>query len=438
MSALDDLDAVWKAKAAYAAELQKRWEQGERERAEQQQARQEQQANGHSTELPPGWDDVPPPGDDDAGAGEAAGAGTEGGAPHPLVELFDPTTLQGKPVPLRRWLVGDWIPADTTSGLYGDGGTGKTLLAQQLQTCCATALKWLGLPTLRCRSIGLYCEDTQDELHRRQADINRHYSLTFADLADMRWQSRIGFDNLLMTFDGGGRADLTELFAAFEREAVAFAAKLAILDTAADIYGGNENIRPHVRQFISACLGRLARAIDGAVLLCAHPSRAGLTSGEGDGASTAWNNTLRSRLYLARPEVEDGGAAPDDAVRLLTRKKANYAGIGDTIELRWKDGVFVSDTPAGGAMAGIEKGAAETAFLEALGKLTARRVNLSASHTAHNYAPIMIVRERLAGKHSKAGLAAAMRSLFDAGRLDVEQYGRPSEPRYRIVETPPK
>jgi RecA-family ATPase len=254
----------------------------------------------------------------------------------------------------------------------------------------------------------------------------------------MRWQSRIGFDNLLMTFDDGGRAELTDLFAALEREAVAFAAKLAILDTAADIYVGNENIRPHVRQFISACLGRLARAIDGAVLLCAHPSRAGLTSGEGDGASTAWNNSLRSRLYLARPEVEDGGATPDDAVRLLTRKKANYAGIGDTIELRWHGGVFVNDNPAAGVFASIDKHAAETAFLEALAKLTAQHVNVSAAPTSNNYAPIAIIRARLAGKLRKRELADAMQALLDSGRLTVEQYGRQSDPRFRLIDNSPK
>jgi hypothetical protein len=112
-------------------------------------------ANGHSTEPPPEWDDVPPPGDDDAAAGEEQGP-EPGGEQCPLVELFDPTTLQGKNVPERRWLVSDWIPADTTSGFYGDGGTGKTLLAQQLQTCCATALKWLAFrPCAAARSASI-------------------------------------------------------------------------------------------------------------------------------------------------------------------------------------------------------------------------------------------------------------------------------------------
>jgi AAA domain len=41
-------------------------------------------------------------------------------------------SLEGKPVPEREWLVRDLIPAKNVTLLYGDGGTGKSLLALQL------------------------------------------------------------------------------------------------------------------------------------------------------------------------------------------------------------------------------------------------------------------------------------------------------------------
>ncbi len=47
----------------------------------------------------------------------------------------------------------------------------------------------------------------------------------------------------------------------------------------ADTFGGDENVRGQVRQFIASALGRLAREIHGTVVLCAHPSRSGLDSG---------------------------------------------------------------------------------------------------------------------------------------------------------------
>ena len=68
-------------------------------------------------------------------------------------------------------------------------------------------------------------------------------------------------------------------------------AQLVVIDTAADTFGGNENVRPHVRQFI-ALLTRLALERDGAVLMLAHPSVTGRTSGSGDGGSTAWSRAV--------------------------------------------------------------------------------------------------------------------------------------------------
>jgi AAA domain len=45
---------------------------------------------------------------------------------------IDATSLEGKPVPDREWLARDLIPAKNVTLLYGDGGTGKSLLALQL------------------------------------------------------------------------------------------------------------------------------------------------------------------------------------------------------------------------------------------------------------------------------------------------------------------
>lgn len=54
--------------------------------------------------------------------------------------------LEGVPVPEREWLVPDLIPARNVTLLYGDGGTGKSLLALQLAVAVALGRSWLGLP----------------------------------------------------------------------------------------------------------------------------------------------------------------------------------------------------------------------------------------------------------------------------------------------------
>src|ERR1700733_1268716 len=141
-----------------------------------------------------------------------------------------------------------------------------------------------------------------------------------------------------MTFARGG-GELTPFHSHVLEAALDLEARLVIVDTAADTFGGNENDRSQVRQFVSRALGSIAQKINGAVLLCAHPSRSGLSSGEGDGGSTGWSNAFRSRLYL-RPLDHGNGEKPDPNARVLERRKANYASRNDEIRLRWRNGVI--------------------------------------------------------------------------------------------------
>lgn len=116
---------------------------------------------------------------------------------------------------------------------------------------------------------------------------------------------------------------------------------LLVLDTLADFFGGNENDRAQARQFIGMLRG-LAIRHDCAVLLLSHPSVAGISSGVGSSGSTAWNNSVRSRLYLSRVTGEDGYEPNPDARRLAV-KKSNYGRIGAEILLHWDKGVFVAE-----------------------------------------------------------------------------------------------
>jgi RecA-family ATPase len=334
-------------------------------------------------------------------------------------------------LPKREWLVPSWLPMRHVTALYGDGGVGKSTLAQQLMTACALGRSWLGLSTIQCRTYGLFCEDHADDLLLRQRDINSDLGVDFRDLAGMTIWSLLGEDTTLMEFDQRGRGKLTELWRELRRRVLAAHTKLLIIDTAADTFGGNEIVRTQVRHYIRACLGRLALDMEGVVLLCAHPSRSGLATGEGDGGSTAWSNSVRSRLFFARLDGDDAEAQPD--ARILSRKKANYAARGDKIKLTWRNGVFVPEgAPAGGGVvAGIEKRNAETAFLEALDQATA--AGRSVSDSLHgNYAP-RVLRQMPAGRGFKvAELERAMNRLFGDKQICVVSYGAPSRGTKRI------
>ena len=298
---------------------------------------------------------------------------------------IDPAILEGLPIPPRQWLVRDWVPMSRATSLYGAGGEGKTLIAQMLATACAVGGKWLGLPVRRCRSLLHFCEDDQDEMHRRQADINRYFGCTFADLTAMRWLPRLGDDNSLMRFDRG-RPLPTALFERLLGVAKEHGAELIVVDTLADVFTGNENDRAQARVFAQMALGFLARETQGAALTLAHPSRIGINSGSGESGSTTWIGTFRSQLYLETPRPEEG-EPPEPDLRVLTRKKSNAARRDETIELRWENGVFVPIRPTTGILASIERRNREQVFLRLLDKTAVEEQPVSSNTRSGNYAP---------------------------------------------------
>lgn len=244
------------------------------------------------------------------------------------------------PAPPRRWLVPDWIPIGTVTALYGDGGVGKSLLAQQLMTSVALALPWLGLDVAAGKVLGLMCEDDEDELHRRQEAINASLGVEMESLENLRLISRVGEDNVLMTWrERGAAGELTPAFHELRRQCALYRPRLIVLDTMADFFGGDEINRVQVRQFVQGTFGALSREFQAAVLALGHPSVSGISTGSGTAGSTAWNNTVRSRLYFSRLEGED--ANPDG--RKLARMKANYAPKDADISVSWRDGVFAPD-----------------------------------------------------------------------------------------------
>ena len=251
-------------------------------------------------------------------------------------KIIDPAREWLAQAPIREWVVEGWIPRGVVTGMYGDGGVGKSLLAQQLLTSVSCVKSWLGLNVKGGRAFGFMCEDDASELHRRQESINRAYGLTMPNLEFLRIAARFGFDNLLMTFDERNRGSPTELFAEVCKFLTKFPPTLVVLDTLADIFGGNEIMRAHARQFVQGIGGQIARQFNCAVVIAAHPSASGMSTGSGAGGSTAWSNTFRSRLYMTRPEGEG-----NDDVRHLSRMKANYAPKGGEIVVKWTEGAFL-------------------------------------------------------------------------------------------------
>jgi len=261
------------------------------------------------------------------------------------------------------------------------------------------------------KSLGLYCEDDIDELHRRFAEIAAHYRCSLDALNDVHLACRVGKENLLVQFDKNDVAQPTPLYQRLCEQALDLGVRLVVLDSLHDLFGGNEILRTHARQFIGH-LRQLALRINGAVLLCAHPSVAGINSGSGSSGSTGWSNAVRSRLYLTRPNDE-----PDDKVRILKTVKANYSALGNDIELTWRDGVFVRK-----AVSSDPYEQAAQVFLTCLDKIAAEGRYVSDAKNSPSYAPKVFLGLVQAKGQTKKALERGMAQLFSEGKIRVGQH----------------
>lgn len=338
--------------------------------------------------------------------------------------FINPADWDGLPIPRREWYVEDLIPMRQVTILNGDGGVGKSLLALQIAAAGAMSVETLGLEPFAGRTMYIGAEDEADEFNRRLADISKAHGMDLSDLYNMRVMSLADSDALLSVPDRGGNMTATRLFAGLMESIAEFGPKLVVLDTAADLFGGDEIKRGQVRQFIGM-LRQLAIGVNCAVILLAHPSVQGMQSGSGSSGSTAWNNSVRSRLYLTADKDESD-------MRVLTTMKANYGQTGGQLRIRWRKGAFILDDGRPSPASALLEAAAERVFCDVLDALNEAGIRV-ASTKGVNFAPrIMAERPDAEGMKAKA-LEGAMNRLMVAGQIKVEWEGPPSKKRQRLV-----
>jgi RecA-family ATPase len=341
--------------------------------------------------------------------------------------------FSGKNVPPRSFLVEPLIPDRTVTMLTGDGGVGKSKLVSQLAIAVAMGSEWIGTHPKRGPVLFLSAEDDEDEIHRRLSEICEASGFDLADLTDLHLVLLAGQDAVLgAPSQRSGAVQGTPLWRKL-REAVAeIGPVLIILDTLADIFGGNEIVRTEARQFIGLLRG-LAIEERCAVVLLAHPSLSGIASGRGSSGSTAWVNSVRSHLYLDRPTDDHTGAEVFSDVRFLRTRKANYSAAGGLIRLRYSDdGVFVRDEDGTSPAKLMSDAEAERVFLDLLAKFTTQGRDVSPNRS-QSYAPTVFAKHPAgAGIHPRA-FASAMERLLDGGRIEVEITGPPSRRHSRLV-----
>jgi hypothetical protein len=255
-----------------------------------------------------------------------------------------------------------------------------------------------------------------------------------ARTGNMHLFPRVDEDNELVVFDNRGKPSETPFYRQVREAALDFGARLVVLDVAVDLFGGDEINRRHVRGFMRP-LGSLAREIDGAVVMTAHVSQAGIKSDGGHSGSTDWSNGARGRLYLSRPKAENG-AESDPNARILTRKKANFATVGEMVKLHWERGLIVPDS----FISSQFRRSAEDVFLELLNSVTAEGQNVSHKPRAGNFAPTLFMTRpaKDRGDYKKPDLVRAMQTLLKDRKIKIVDYGRASDGYQKLTRAEPE
>lgn len=345
------------------------------------------------------------------------------------LRTVDAHELHGRTLPLRQEHVPGLIPARNVTLFTGDGGTGKSLLALQLAASTALSTGWIGFDVTPGRVLCLIAEDELDEIHRRLTDIVTAYGHQLSDLTNLRIVPLAGEDAVLAA--PSPRTNLiatTELFAKVKSEIANYRPKLLLMDTLADLFGGEENQRAQARQFISLIRG-LSLAFDLTAVLLAHPSLSGLAAGTGSSGSTGWGNSVRSRLFLSRV-LDEAKQEADPDLRVLRTTKANYGRTGGEVRLRWCQGVFMPEqaNPTGMFDHIAANQAADSVFLDCLRMATAQGRQFSPSRCS-TFAPTCFARMPEAKGYRANVLAMAMERLLSSGAVTVTTKGPPSKQR---------
>lgn len=323
----------------------------------------------------------------------------------------------------------DLVSQKTVTIFGGDGDTGKSLLALQLAVAVASKGGWLGKGVETGPVIYMSAEDDNDELHRRLADILRAENRDWDDIENLTVRSLAGEDALL-AIESQVSLIKSELFNELEHRAEGAAPALIVVDTLADVYPSNENDRAKVRQFIGLLRG-LALRQNCAVMLLGHPSLTGMASGTGSSGSTAWKNSVRSRLYLSR--ITDNGFEADPDKRVMTTMKANYGRVGGETHMKWQTGVFVVEAVESGLAKLAAAAKSQRLFIKLLYTFNAqgRQVNHAGGS---RYAPKLFADHPDSEGMTKRAFRAAMEALLATEKIVIKTEGPPSRTTTFIAE----
>lgn len=243
----------------------------------------------------------------------------------------------------REWLIPYWLPANTVTMFTGQGGAGKSWLTLQIiSQITGGFLDWASLSvdvSTDANSTAPYnvvlatYEDEPAEIKRRlQALASKMEWIAnsletikqYFHIVDMRgvgsiWGPGIG-NHIYNT------GDLLTAGQDLQQICEDKKARLLVIDPLSGAFGGNENDRAVVYDFIS-CFRKWSDTTKCAILIVGHLPKSTEGKSAGFSGSTAWEAAVRTMWKLSKETRQEGkgNEKTDHHYWTLSQIKTNYA-----------------------------------------------------------------------------------------------------------------
>ena len=227
-------------------------------------------------------------------------------------------------------------PVEDVTLLSANGGVGKTYLALQWGLSIAAGRQFFGLDVTQSPILFATAEDRRKECGKRLAAICADMHLLLPNQFTKQAHDSFHLWEILGKplwiedkTNAAGVPTLTMI--ELERRIVATGARQVFIDNASSVFCANHNDNVQVTAFISY-LRRMAERTKCNVLILAHVSADNATKGAAKTyyGSTAWHNSVRSRIFMELKAAQDG---MDEHINVV-HEKSNYGKLAEPFKLQ--------------------------------------------------------------------------------------------------------
>lgn len=230
------------------------------------------------------------------------------------------SSFLGQPSPIE-WIIKGWLPAMSTSMIYGESGIGKTFVSLDMACSIATGQDWQGTKIKQGIVVYLAGEGNYG-IRQRVASWAKVHG------AD-------GLDNLLISnkaIDLDAPASATEIISAI-KTITSEDIRLIVIDTLNNHMSGDENSARDTRAMLNAC-NIVSSTFQASTMLVHHTAHAAEAKQRARGSS-AWRGALDASILVSKTE--------NDTIEVSCTKMKDAAepspmyGELQAVDLGWTD-----------------------------------------------------------------------------------------------------